>query len=84
MLRFVWPLLMFVMTGVVWQYNGSHDDAKLLVPGIHALFPSTAGDPAAMGEASVTVMIGVSTVFLLWTVVDAIRAASRREAVDDD
>lgn len=84
MTRFLWPILMFAMTGAVWQYNSSHDDAKLLLPGIHVLFPSTAGDPAAMGEASVTVMIGVSTLFLLWTIVDAVRAASRRQPDDDD
>lgn len=79
MLRYVWPLIMLASTGAVWQYNGSHDDSKLLLPGMHLLFPATEGDPVAMGERTIEVMIGVSIVFLLWTVVDHLRAIRRRE-----
>jgi hypothetical protein len=84
MLRFLWPSLMFAMTAFVWNYNQTHDDSKLLIPGIQVLVPSSAGDPAAMGEASVLVALGLSCVFLLWTIIDAVRASSRRRAAEED
>lgn len=69
MRQLIWPGLMAAMTAYVWNHNSTSPDSKLLFPFIDTLAPSTTGDPAAMGEASVwafaacTVLFGIESIW---------------------
>lgn len=80
MTRYIWPALMFAATGYVWQYNTTHDSSKLVLPFFDVLMPSLAGDPAALGERTWQVALGLSIGLLLWEIALHIRAIGRRRA----
>jgi len=82
MLRYVWPLIFFGVAGWVWQYNHSHTDRKILFPFVDAIVPSTAGDPAAMGEVSVYLIVVCAVLVTVSTVVGHVRDRRRQAELD--
>ena len=76
-MRWLWPILMFAITGWVYWYNGTHTDRQLMFPFVDVLFPELGDDPVAMGRRSVEILVGVSAGVTLLTVVDQIRAIAR-------
>jgi hypothetical protein len=83
-MRWLWPVLMFAIAGWVAFYNSSHTDRKLLFPFVDAIFPDLAGDPAAMGERSVLLLLGVAGVVTLLTFIEQLRAIARRAQRRED
>ncbi|MFT4978733.1 MAG: hypothetical protein ACI8S6_004643 [Myxococcota bacterium] len=67
-MRFLTPILFFAAAGYVYWYNGSQGEAVLMFPPfiIEVLYPDAAGDPHAMGEASVVLLVAMGLLTLLW------------------
>ena len=82
--RYLTPILFFAATGFVFWYNAGHADSKVVVPFIEVLVPSTAGDPAAMGQASGFVFLGLSVLLTALAVLRHARDIASARAVDDD
>ncbi|MEZ4240181.1 MAG: hypothetical protein R3F59_29315 [Myxococcota bacterium] len=58
-------------------YNQGHEDSKILVPMVDAVFPAAAGDPAALGERSVQVLFAATLLVLTVTVVQHVQDLRR-------
>lgn len=76
-MRWLWPLLMFAITGWVWYYNQSHTDRQVLFPFVDEIFPELGDDPIAMGRRSFELLLGLSVGVTLFTFVDQLRAIAR-------
>jgi hypothetical protein len=79
--RFLPPIVFFVTAIVVHYLNTSRSDRVILFPMMDTLFPSTAGDLAAQGAASVNVLLAVGALTLAFAVFGTFR--DRRARVDD-
>ena len=66
MKRFIWPLLFFATTAYMYKHNTTESSSVMMLPMMDLLFPSTAGDPHAMGMASVKTMAVISTLALIY------------------
>ncbi|MFT5586002.1 MAG: hypothetical protein ACI9VR_003598 [Cognaticolwellia sp.] len=80
-MRFLPPIVFFVTAIVVHYLNTSRSDRVILFPMMDTLFPSTAGDLAAQGAASVNVLLAVGALTLAFAVFGTFR--DRRARVDD-
>jgi len=63
--RFLTPALLLAGAGFVHWYNAGHTDSVLLFPFIDYVLPSTKGDHAAMGAASVKLLAALGVLSLL-------------------
>ncbi|MCB9763348.1 MAG: hypothetical protein H6739_26515 [Alphaproteobacteria bacterium] len=80
MQRFITPTLFFAAAGYVHWSNGQDAGQVLLFPFIDLLVPSTKGDPQAMGEASVGLLVAVGGVMLALALLRFIRDRSAPES----
>lgn len=80
------PVIFAILTGILVQYNATHETRQLLLPLIDVVFPAEADDMHALGRRSIQ-GAGVLTVLAtLWAVVGharAIAARSREAAAKD-
>lgn len=79
--RYLPPIVFFVTSMVVHYLNTSRSDRVILFPMMDTLFPSTAGDLAAQGAASVQVLLAVGALTLVFAIVGTMR--DRRAEVED-
>jgi hypothetical protein len=64
----------------VHLHNSSADGtAPYGFPFVAVLFPASAGDPAAMGEKSVMIIVALGGILLAFEIVSHIRAIRRRK-----
>ncbi len=80
-LRIIPPAVFFVTAIVVHYLNSTRSDRVILFPMMDTLFPSTAGDLAAQGEASVQVLLAVGALTLIFAIFGILR--DRRASQDD-
>ncbi len=67
-MRAIPPIVFFVTAAVVQYLNTSGRDRVILFPMMDTLFPSTAGDLAAQGQASVYVLLGMGVLTSIFAV----------------
>lgn len=79
-LRFFPPAVFFVTATVVHYLNTTRSDRVILFPMMDTLFPSTVGDLAAQGAASVQVLLAVGALTLIFAIFGTIR--DRRASQD--
>ena len=79
--RYLPPIVFFVTAIVVHTLKTSRSDRVILFPLMDTLFPSTAGDLAAQGEASVHTLLAVGALTLCFAVFGTIQG--RRAQLDD-
>ena len=78
--RYIWPALLLAAAGYVHHHNSSAHGAGVYgFPFVEALFPETAGNPAAVGEKSVMLIVMVAVVLLAVEIVSHIRGTRRRK-----
>ncbi len=77
MKRIIWPLLWAAATAYMYHHNTTDTGSVMMLPMIDMLFAETAGDPKAMGEASVKTMAGLTVLMVIYEIFDALRAARR-------
>ncbi len=63
-MHFLTPALLFGAAAAVHFYNASHTESVLLFPFVERIFPSTAGNPGAMGAVSVKLLAALGCVSL--------------------
>lgn len=84
MKRILWPVLFFAATGWMYQHNTGDSGSVMVLPMIELLFPEVAGDNQAMGQASVKMMAGISTLILIYEIFLGIRDVQRNKSQPDD
>jgi hypothetical protein len=77
-MRWLWPILMFAITGWVAWYNDAHADRQVMFPFVDVLFPELRDDPHAMGRRSVEILFALAVGSTLFTLVEQVRASARR------
>ena len=80
-MRFLTPILFWLAAGYVSWHNVTHLDRVLMFPFISTIVPSTDSDPAAMGVASVGLLVALGAVFFLR---DLVRLSRDKSASHED
>ncbi len=83
-MRFITPLFMFAAAAYVWWYNTNHTDSVVMLPFIEAIVPSTKGDPAAQGQVSAAIFLGLGAVFFLRAIWGNMKESKLRRQMRDD
>ncbi len=74
-MRWLSPVLFFGAAVYLWRYNGTHDDRKLLFPGVEVL---VGPDIQAQGEVTWMLFGGLGVLFTLVAVTRTTRDRRRR------
>ena len=83
-MRFLTPTVLLGMAAYVHHHNTTTGGRVLLFPFIDKIVPSSAGNPYAMGEASVFFLAGLGSLTLVLAIVSRVRANRARRAMLDD